>query len=152
MLVVKIGGAAGIEADHFCEDVANRWRDGEHIVCVHGGSDETSRLAEKLEHPPRFVTSVSGHTSRLTDRQTLEIFLMATSLINRKLVEAFQSRGINAIGLSGLDGRLITARRKEAIRILDQGRQRVIRDDWTGTPEAVNTSLLSMLLNSGYLP
>lgn len=152
MLVVKIGGAAGIESDHLCEDIANRWRDGEHIVCVHGGSDETNHLAEKLGHPPRFVTSVSGHTSRLTDRQTLEIFLMATALINRKLVEAFQSRGINAIGLSGLDGRLITARRKEAIRILDQGRQRVIRDDWTGTPESVNTSLLSMLLNSGYLP
>lgn len=152
MLVVKLGGAAGIESDHLCEDVASQWRDGEHIVCVHGGSDETSRLAEKLGHPPRFVTSVSGHTSRLTDRQTLEIFLMATSLINRKLVEAFQSRGINAIGLSGLDGRLISARRKEAIRILDQGRQRVIRDDWTGTPETVNTSLLSMLLNSGYLP
>jgi acetylglutamate/LysW-gamma-L-alpha-aminoadipate kinase len=152
MYVIKMGGAAGVDADALCEDVAASWRDRKPLVLVHGGSDETNQLAERLGHSPRFVTSVSGHTSRLTDRQTLEIFSMATALINRRLVERLQSLGVNAIGLSGVDGRLIIARRKEAIRIIENNRQRIIRDDWTGTPEKVNAELLSQLLDKGYLP
>jgi acetylglutamate/LysW-gamma-L-alpha-aminoadipate kinase len=152
MYVIKMGGAAGVDMDVLCEDVAALWRDRQRMVLVHGGSDETNRLAERLGHPTRFVTSVSGHTSRVTNRETLETFSMATALINRRLVERLQSLGINAIGLSGVDGRVIEARRKEAIRVIENGRQRIIRDDWTGTPERVNGTLLQQLLDSGYLP
>ena len=152
MYVIKMGGAVDVDAEVLCEDVAALWRDRQRMILVHGGSDETNRLAERLGHPPRFVTSVSGHTSRVTDRETLEIFSMATALINRRLVERLQSLGVNAIGLSGIDGRLIEARRKEAIRVIENNRQRVIRDDWTGTPERVNGTLLQQLLDAGYLP
>ncbi|MBV9788772.1 MAG: [LysW]-aminoadipate kinase [Chloroflexi bacterium] len=152
MLVIKIGGAAGIDADALCHDIAALWRDGQPMIVVHGGSDETNRLAEQLDHPPRFVTTASGHTSRYTDRRTLEIFAMATAAINRALVERLQSLGVNAIGLSGLDGRLITARRKDTIRVVENGRQRILRDDWTGTPQQVNAELLRLLLAHGYLP
>jgi [amino group carrier protein]-L-2-aminoadipate 6-kinase len=152
MYVIKMGGAAGIDADVLCEDVAALWRDRQRMVLVHGGSDETNRLAERLGSPPRFVTSVSGHTSRVTDREMLEIFSMATALINRRLVERLQSLGVNAIGLSGVDGRLIEARRKAAIRVVENNRQRIIRDDWTGTPQRVNATLLQQLLDCGYLP
>lgn len=152
MYVIKIGGAAGIHLEKLCQDVATLWRDQYPMMLVHGGSDETNRLAEQLGYPPRFVTSVSGHTSRLTDRRTLEIFMMATAAINRRLVEHLQALGVNAIGLSGLDGKLIQAKRKEAIRVLENGRQRIIRDDWTGTPVRVNTLLLNTLLEAGYVP
>ncbi|HKR00366.1 MAG TPA: [LysW]-aminoadipate kinase [Pyrinomonadaceae bacterium] len=152
MYVVKMGGASGIDFEKLCEDVASLWRDRVRLVLVHGGSNETNQLAERLNTPQRFVTSVSGHTSRVTDRETLHIFSMATAAINRRLVERLQSLGVNAFGLSGLDGRLIEARRKEAIRVIENGRQRVIRDDWTGTPERVNAGLLLSLLDSGYLP
>lgn len=152
MYVIKMGGAAGVDMDVLCEDVAALWRDRQRMVLVHGGSDETNKLAERLGHPPRFVTSVSGHTSRVTNRETLGIFSMATAAINRRLVERLQSLGVNAIGLSGVDGRLIEARRKEAIRVVEDGRQRIIRDDWTGTPERVNAALLQQLLDSDYLP
>lgn len=152
MLVIKIGGAAGIDPTALCADIAALWHAGETIVLVHGGSDETNRLAEQLGHPPRFVTTASGHTSRYTDRQTLEIFAMATARINRVLVERLQALGVNALGLSGLDGRVLAARRKAQLRVIEQGRQRVLRDDWTGTPTAVNTGLLTTLLGAGYLP
>ncbi|GIV96089.1 MAG: acetylglutamate kinase [Herpetosiphonaceae bacterium] len=151
MIIVKIGGAAGVDVEHTCEDAAALWRAGNRLVLIHGGSDETNRLAEQLGQPPRFVTSVSGHTSRLTDRRTLEIFAMATAAINRRLVERLQALGVNAFGLSGIDGRLIEGRRKEAIRIVEHGRQRIVRDDWTGTPERVNRELLTSLLNAGLL-
>jgi acetylglutamate/LysW-gamma-L-alpha-aminoadipate kinase len=122
-------------------------------VLVHGGSDETNRLAEALGHPPRFVTSPSGHTSRYTDRRTLEIFEMVyCGTANKGLVERLQGRQVNALGVSGLDGRLLQGKRKAAIRIIEQGRQKVLRDDWTGTVEQVNAPLLHMLLENGYLP
>lgn len=152
MIVIKIGGAAGIALDALCRDIAALWHDGQPMIIVHGGSDATNRLAEQLDHPPRFVATASGHTSRYTDRRALEIFAMATASINRALVERLQALGVNALGLSGLDGRLITARRKDTIRVVENGRQRILRDDWTGAPRQVNAALLHMLLNHGYLP
>jgi acetylglutamate/LysW-gamma-L-alpha-aminoadipate kinase len=152
MNVIKMGGAAGVSGEHLAADVAELVRAGRRLVLVHGGSDETNRLAAELGHPPRFVTSVSGHTSRLTDRRTLEIFLMATALVNRTLVERLQGLGVNALGLSGIDGRLLEGTRKEAIRVVENGRQRVVRDDWTGKPERVNTALLATLCDAGYVP
>src|SRR5512133_2339614 len=152
MLVMKVGGAASVNFDAICSDLATLWREGRRMVVMHGGSDETTRLSQALGHPPRVVTSVSGHTSRVTDRRTLEIFMMATGLVNRRLVEGLQAEGVHAVGLSGLDGALIEARRKEAIRVVENGRQRILRDDWTGTPERVNVSLLWSLLDAGYLP
>jgi acetylglutamate/LysW-gamma-L-alpha-aminoadipate kinase len=153
MIVVKVGGSAGIDYDALCEDIATLWKAGQRLVLVHGGSDETNRLAEALGHPPQFVTSPSGYTSRYTDRRTLEIFEMVyCGTANKGIVERFQMRGINAVGVSGLDGQLLQAKRKSAIRIVENGRQRILRDDWTGTIQGVNSAFIEMLLANGYLP
>ena len=145
-IVVKIGGAAGVDLQALCTEIAERWQAGERLVIVHGGSDATNRLAEQLGHTPRMVVSPSGHSSRYTDRRTLEIFAMATAGINRSLVEQLQGLGVPAWGLSGIDGRALTARRKAAIRSVDNGKVRILRDDWTGTVEHANGDLLRMLL------
>ncbi len=152
MLVIKIGGAAGVSHAGLCRDIQELWHAGRRMVIVHGGSAETDALAERLHHPPRLITTPSGHVSRYTDRATLEIFAMATARINRGLVERLQALGVNALGLSGIDGRLLRARRKEAIRSVEHGRVRIIRDDWTGTVTDVNVALLRSLIDSGYLP
>jgi len=152
MHVVKIGGAANVDVDAACADVAALVREGERLVLVHGGSDAATRLGEALGHPPRFVTSPSGHTSRLTDERTLEIFVMATAALNRRIVSGLQARGVDAFGLSGIDGRALRARRKEAIRVVEDGRVRLVRDDWTGTPESANAVLLGSLLDAGHTP
>lgn len=152
MLVIKVGGSAGNNYDALCDDLA-RGGVGEPAVLVHGGSDETNRLGEALGHPPRFVTSPSGYTSRYTDRRTLELFMMAAGgLVNKGLVERLQARGVNAVGLSGLDGRLLAGKRKATIRIVEDGRQKLLRDDWTGTIESVNAALLGALVDAGYTP
>ena len=70
----------------------------------------------------------------------------------KRVVEKLQKAGVNALGLSGVDGRLLVARRKDAIRIVENGRQRMLRDDYTGKIESVNAALLSMLLDAGYIP
>ncbi|MCG8348040.1 MAG: [LysW]-aminoadipate kinase [Chloroflexales bacterium] len=153
MVVIKVGGSAGIDYDALCDDLAALWTAGQRLVLVHGGSGETNKLAEVLGHPPRFVTSPSGYTSRYTDRRTLEIFEMVyCGTANKGLVERLQQRNVNALGLSGLDGRLLQGRRKAAIRIIEGGRQKILRDDWTGTIERVNATLLHTLLDDEYLP
>jgi len=153
MIVVKIGGTNGVNMDAVITDIAACVAAGRKMIVVHGGSGETNAISEQLGHPPRFVTSPSGYTSRYTDRATLEIFAMVTcGKINTLLVERLQRLGVNAFGLSGVDGRLMVAKRKEAIRIVEDGKQRMLRDDYTGKIETVNGGLLTMLIGAGYTP
>jgi acetylglutamate/LysW-gamma-L-alpha-aminoadipate kinase len=122
-------------------------------VLVHGGSAEANSLGEALGSPPKFITSPSGYTSRYTDRRTLEIFAMAVNgKVNTLLVEQLQLLGVNALGLSGVDGKLMQATRKESIQSVENGKRKIIRDDYTGKIEQVNVNLLKTLLAGGYVP
>jgi len=153
MIIVKAGGGKGLDMEAVCTDVAELVAQGEQVVLVHGGSHETNIISEKLGHPPRFVTSVSGHTSRYTDRETLEIFAMvAAGRINKLLVERLQQLGVNGVGLCGLDGRLLEGKRKSALRIVENGKRKVLRGEYSGKIERVNVSLLETLLVAGYTP
>jgi acetylglutamate/LysW-gamma-L-alpha-aminoadipate kinase len=153
MIVLKIGGSEGINYDYIADDVAALVKQGQPMIVIHGGSALTNKVAEQLGHPPEFVTSVSGFSSRRTDRRTLEIFEMVyCGQMNKGLVEKLQMRGVNAVGLSGLDGRIWEGPRKDVIKVIQNGRKRVIRDDYTGKVEKVNTALLQSLLDSGMLP
>ena len=151
--VVKLGGTEGVDFAAICADVASLQQTGHKLVLVHGGSAEANALGIALGTPPKFITSPSGFTSRYTDRQTLEVFLMAVNgKVNSLLVEQLQHLGVNAFGLSGLDGRLITAARKDSVQSVENGKRKIIRDDFTGKIEAVNAGLLSNLLDAGLLP
>jgi acetylglutamate/LysW-gamma-L-alpha-aminoadipate kinase len=153
MIVLKVGGSEGINYDFIADDIAELLKSGQSLIVVHGGSALTNKVAEQLGHPPQFVTSVSGFTSRRTDRRTLEIFEMVyCGQVNKSMVEKLQRRGVNAVGLSGLDGRIWEGSRKGAIKIIQNGRKRVIRDDYTGKVEKVNTALLQTLIDAGTLP
>ncbi len=153
MIVVKIGGSQGVNLDSICADAASLIQQGQKIILVHGGSAETNEISTQLGFPPRFVTNETGFTSRYTNRTTLEIFAMVTAgKINTLIVERLQRAGVNAFGLTGLDGQLMLAQRKEAIRIVENGRKLVLRDDYTGKIEKVNAGLLELLLGHGYTP
>jgi len=151
--VVKLGGTEGVDFSAICCDAAEILKRGNQLVFVHGGSAEANLLGESLGAPPKMITSPSGYTSRYTDRKTLEIFLMAVNgKVNSLLTEQLQMLGVNALGLCGLDGRLIQATRKDSIQSIENGKRKIIRDDYTGKIETVNRELLRMLLNAGYLP
>ncbi len=153
MLVVKVGGSRGINYGAVCADLADLRSRGAQAILVHGGSEETNLLSEKLGKPARMVTSASGYTSRHTDRETLEIFEMVyCGKMNKMIVEKLQRLGTNAVGLSGIDGRLWEGVRKSSITIVENGKKKVLRDDFTGRVEKVNTALIELLLANGYLP
>ena len=151
--VVKLGGTEGVDFSAICQDATELLKQGNRLVFVHGGSAEANALGESLGAPPKMITSPSGYTSRYTDRKTLEIFLMAVNgKVNSLLTEQLQMLGINAFGLSGLDGRVLQATRKDSIQSVENGKRKIIRDDYTGKIETVNSDLLCLLLDAGYLP
>lgn len=150
MFVVKLGGAQGIDVDAVLKDLAATT---EPWVLIHGGNQELNAVSKQLGHEPRFVTSPSGFTSRVTDPETIKLIQMVyRGRINNEIVRKLQGLGVNAVGLSGVDGRLWTAERKEAIRVVENGRKFLLRDDYTGKVVGVNTTLLRLLLDNGYRP
>lgn len=155
MIVIKVGGGAGVDLDAVCVDVAELIRSGQQVIVVHGTSDAANTLAERLNVPARTLQSPSGYVSRYTDPATLDVFTMAAvGQVNVGIVGKLQALGINAIGLNGLDGHLMRATRKDAVRAIDPetGRQRIVRDDFTGRVEAINGDLLHLLIDAGYIP
>lgn len=153
LMVIKLGGTEGVDFSAICQDVVALLSEGRRLLLVHGGSAEATALGEALGYPPRFITSPSGHTSRYTDRRTMEIFAMAVNgKVNTFLVEQLQALGVNAVGLSGVDGRLLVAERKESVISVENGRRRILRDDYSGKIEQVNSDLLLALLAAGYTP
>ncbi|HEX6556769.1 MAG TPA: [LysW]-aminoadipate kinase [Ktedonobacteraceae bacterium] len=153
-LVVKIGGSAGATTANVVCEIAKCVAQRERIVVLHGGSDLTNSLSERLGHPVHIITSPGGMVSRYTDSETLRIYAMAVAgQINTELVACLQQQGINALGLAGVDGRLLLARRKSIVRSLTpEGRLQILRDDYTGQVEQVNDRLLRQLLDAGYTP
>ena len=153
MLVIKIGGGAAIgEAAYtnFARDLATL---GEPAVVVHGGNAEFSQLSGQLGMPPRMILSGSGRVSRYTDAATMDAMLMAyCGKVNKRLVAALQLAGVNAVGLSALDGRIARGRRKPVLRGTEEGKPKVLRDDHAGTLEEIDPRLIRLLLDAGYLP
>jgi len=153
MIIVKTGGAKGIDDGPVLDDIRALTAKGERLILVHGGSEETNELAEKLGHPARFVTSVSGFVSRFTDRRTMEIFTMVyCGRRNKSIVEGLQQRGVNAVGLSGADGRIFEGPIKTSVKAIENGKKVILHGDHTGKVTRVNTRLLELLLDAGYLP
>lgn len=154
LIVIKVGGSEGINLSYVCNDVAELYGLHQPFILVHGGSHETSVLAEKLGHPSIFIDLPSGARTRYTDRKTLEIFMMACIKVNKSIVEQLQRLGVNAVGLSGLDGKLLEGKRKEILKgtRISDGKMMVFRDNFAGTVERVNIGLVRLLLDNGYLP
>ena len=148
-----LAGKLGFQESERLKRTLQRLMDQEEAQLVASLPAPLGELSEKLGKPPRFVTSVSAHVSRYTDRETLEIFAMVVAgQVNKLLVERLQGLGVNAVGLSGPDGRLMEGRRKSALKIVENGKRKVLRGEWSGVIQRVNVSLLKLLLDHGYMP
>jgi len=155
-IVVKIGGsllAEGVEETELASDI-ERIASSHNLVIVHGGGKDVTRICERIGKKPIFVTSPEGFRSRYTDLETLEIYVMVMAgKVNKELVAYLRRRGLNAIGLSGVDAGILKAERKKKLVIIDErGRKRIIEGGYTGKITSVNTKLLEDLLELGYLP
>jgi len=148
--VLKLGGGKGVEHGAPLRNLAERVSGGERWVLVHGASDSANTLGEQLGHPPQLITSPGGHVSRYNDARTIDIYAMATAAVNQALVAELCGYGTKAVGLGG--PAIVRAERKAAIRAIRDGRQVVIRDDYSGKISGVDAALLNALLDAGFMP
>ena len=139
IVVVKYGGNAMINEQlkqQVMEDMVLLQLIGVKVVLVHGGGPEITDTMQRLGKKSEFVDGL-----RVTDRETVDIVQMVLAgKINKTLVNLLQTKGGQAMGISGMDGRLIEAQPKDE------------RLGYVGTVTRVNTRPILDLLEKGYIP
>ena len=154
MITIKIGGSVvdGLHPSTISD--LKKVSEQEKVILVHGGGKEVTKISEALGKEQKFIVSPEGIKSRYTDKETVEIFTMVMSgRINKRIVGMLQKNGINAVGLSGIDGKIIQAERKKKLIIINEkGRKMIIDGGYTGKIRDVNASLVRSILDQGYFP
>lgn len=138
-VVVKYGGNAMINEQlkqQVMEDIVLLWLIGVKVVLVHGGGPEINDLMNRLGKKAEFVNGL-----RVTDRETVDIVQMVLAgKVNKTLVNLLEMKGGNAVGLSGMDGRLIQCSMKDE------------RLGYVGKIEKIHIEPVTDLLEKGYIP
>lgn len=154
MITIKIGGSVvdGLHPSTISD--LKKVSEHEKVILVHGGGKEVTRISEALGKEQKFIVSPGGIKSRYTDKETAEIFTMVMSgKINKIIVGMLQKNGINAVGLSGIDGKIIQAERKKKLIVMNEkGRKMIIDGGYTGKIRKINSSLIKIILDHGYVP
>ncbi|MBQ6061833.1 MAG: acetylglutamate kinase [Clostridia bacterium] len=139
VVVVKYGGNAMINEtlkQQVMEDIVLLWLIGVRIVLVHGGGPEINDLMDRLGKKPEFVNGL-----RVTDKETMDIVQMVLAgKINKTLVNLLEMKGGKAVGLSGMDGRLLQCTVKDE------------RLGFVGEIQKVHINPVTDLLDNGYIP
>ncbi|WP_299267035.1 acetylglutamate/acetylaminoadipate kinase [Halorientalis sp.] len=151
-VTIKVGGARAVNPAGALSDVASLYDDGEDVAVVHGGSTAVDDTLERLGIEPEYVETPSGVVGRFTDAETMEVFEMVFGHLSTQLVAGLQSLDVDAVGLNGVDGKLLHGPRKSAVRVVEDGKKKIRRGDHSGTIEQVNGDLLESLLSDGYVP
>lgn len=150
-LVLKVGGS--VLSKGLGRGLIEEIKDVGSLVLVHGGGMEVTEVAKRMGKEQVYVVSPSGIRSRYTDLETLEIFVMVMAgKVNKGIVSVLNSAGMNTLGLSGVDGRLMVAERKKRLIVVEKGRRRFIEGGYTGKIVSVNSDLLESLIGMGYIP
>ncbi len=138
-VVVKYGGNAMINQqlkEQVMEDIVLLWLIGVKVVLVHGGGPEISETMAKLGKKPEFIDGL-----RVTDKETVDIVQMVLAgKVNKTLVNMLEMKGGKAMGISGIDGRLIEADFKDK------------RLGYVGNITNINIQPVNDLLEKGYIP
>jgi acetylglutamate kinase len=151
--VVKFSGKVTEDRDNLAslaEELALLHQVGIRLCVVHGGGKQLTELAEKMGVAQ---TVINGR--RVTDDETLELAKMIfAGKINTEILAALRNHGIEAVGLSGVDGNIVHAERRPPREVLDRktGERKEIDFGHVGDVLQINVRLLDVLLEQGYLP
>jgi len=154
MIVIKIGGSVvdGLHPSALADIKAIAEND--KLVFVHGGGKEVTATATKLGKEQKFIVSPGGVRSRYTDKETADIYTMVMSgKINKAITGMLLRQGIKAVGIAGIDGGVLKAERKKKLMIINEkGRKMIIDGGYTGKINAVDPTLIHILVDNDYVP
>ena len=151
--VVKLSGKATEDASNLAslaEELALIHQVGIRLCVVHGGGKQLSELASLMGVEQ---TIINGR--RVTDDATLEMAKMIfAGKINTDILAALRNKGVEAVGLSGVDGNIVHAERRPPKEILNRatGERKHVDFGHVGDVLEINSRLLCVLLDQGYLP
>lgn len=150
--VIKYGGHAMGDAElarNFARDVVLLKQVGIHPVVVHGGGPQIGRMLDRLKIQSEFIDGL-----RKTDRETVDIVEMVLSgSINKSIVSAIQEVGGKAVGLSGKDGALITARKlRRTRRDPESNIEKILDLGFVGEPYMINPEVLEAFEDTDFIP
>jgi acetylglutamate kinase len=150
--VVKLGGDVlkdPAALDHVAGQLALLHSLGIRLVVVHGGGPQASDLQRRLGQEPQMVAG-----RRVTDEAALETVKMAfAGVLNTDLVAALREHEIEAVGLTGVDGELLTAKRRPPVRVVDDnGIERTVDYGHVGDISGVNPRVVTTLLDARFVP
>lgn len=148
--VLKLGGGSGIDHAAVLQDLATRVEQGEQWVLVHGVSDTANRMAISAGITVETITSPGGHVSRYTNATMIGVYEQAVVQVNNELVAQLAHHGIRAQGFPVAS--VIQGERKTAIRAIRNGRQIIIRDDYSGRIIGTQVDEILGALNAGLVP
>ncbi|WP_040382516.1 uridylate kinase [Dethiosulfovibrio peptidovorans] len=131
--VVKIGGARGNDPMPLLRELSERAALGEKWLLVHGGSGKMEELCLSSGIEPKYVYSPSGFRSRFTGKREMALFEGACSSVSIDLVSSLWSMGIPACPVWPSDGSGATAKAKDALRSVEDGRVMVLRGNRSGS-------------------
>jgi acetylglutamate kinase len=152
-LVVKLSGKITDDEQvllSMSEEIALCHQVGFRMVVVHGGGKQLTELAEKLGIQQNIVNG-----RRVTCSDTLEVAKMVfAGKVRTDILSVLRGHGVRTVGLSGLDGNIIRARRREIQKIINRetGQEQVVDFGHVGDIVEIDTSLLRLLLSEGYVP
>lgn len=151
-IVVKYGGNAMVDEQlkhSFARDIVLMKLVGMNPVVVHGGGPQIGQLLERIGKESKFIDGM-----RVTDEETMDVVEMVLGgLVNKEIVNLIHRNGGNAVGLTGKDGNLITARPLKIKRMNpDLDAPEIIDLGHVGEVEKVNTRVLDMLVEDDFIP
>ena len=150
MLVLKIGGSMADKVSHLASDIA-QLAQSEKFVIVHGGGPQVTALEKSLGREQTYIYSKEGFKSRHTDAQTMQNFVMAVGGgVNVSLVQTLRKAGVPAVGVCGASG-ILLAKRKTLVSF-ENGKEKLIRDDYSGKITRIEPAPLQALLSAGFVP
>jgi len=139
------------KAQELAGDIAALGASGEKFVIVHGGGPQVTALERATGREPKYILSKEGFKSRHTDEETMRNFVMAVGGgVNTLLVQQLRKNGVNAVGVSGASG-ILLAKRKTLISH-ENGKEKLVRDDYSGRIKEANPAPLQALLSAGFVP
>jgi len=151
-IVIKYGGNAMSESSSiqsFCEDVALLKQSGLHPVIVHGGGPQIGLMLEKMGIETRFEGGM-----RITDKKTLEVVeLVLCNKVNKEIVTKINKAGGKAVGISGKDSSMITA--KKYIWENGESDSKETKDidlGFVGIPISINSEMINDLIENDFIP
>ena len=151
MLVIKIGGSMADSASAVASDIASLLSSGEKVLVVHGGGPQVTSLEKATGREPKYIFSKEGFKSRHTDEQTIQNFVMAVGGgVNSLLVRQLRKAGVPAVGVAASSG-IVFAKRKILVSV-ENGKERMVRDDYSGKITRVDTAPLLALIERGFVP